>query len=99
MTVREFEVEISRGGPPPAGLAPLLRALWFERQGDWDAAHRITQDESGANAARVHGYLHRKEGDSGNARYWYSQAGGSRPPESFEAEWRLLAELLLQTSK
>ena len=98
MTVKEFEVEIASGGAPPKSLAPLLRALWFERQGNWEAAHRIAQDECGADAARVHAYLHRKEGDSGNASYWYRQAGDFDPQDSFEAEWHLLAEHLLPTS-
>jgi hypothetical protein len=99
MTVKDFENEIARGGPPPGSLAPLLRALWLERQGDWDAAHRIAQDVSGTDAARVHAYLHRKEGDSANARYWYHQAGDIKQPDSLEAEWRLLAKHLLLTSK
>ena len=96
MTLEELEAAISAGGVPPEGLTPLLRALWFERRGDWDAAHRIAQDQEGTEAARVHAYLHRREGDSGNARYWYHRAGKSEPQASLDAEWRLLAEHLLQ---
>ena len=96
MTLEDLDAAISRGDPPPDGLTPLLRALWFERQGDWDAAHRIAQDQHGAAAALVHAYLHRREGDSGNARYWYHRAGEAEPEDSLDAEWRLLAERLLQ---
>ena len=31
-------------------------------------------DEHDRDAAWVHAYLHRVEGDDGNARYWYTQA-------------------------
>jgi hypothetical protein len=96
MTLKDFMAAISRGGPPSEGLTPLLGALWYERQGDWDTAHRITQDQNGADAARVHAYLHRKEGDSGNARYWYHRAGKAELQDSLDAEWRLLAEHLIQ---
>jgi hypothetical protein len=43
----------------------------------------------------VHAYLHRKEGDLGNASYWYSRAGQQRPPISLEEEWEQLAGELL----
>lgn len=80
---------------PPTGLSPLLQALWYDAKDDWDRAHRIVQAISSADAAWVHAYLHRKEGDSGNADYWYSHAGRQRPAISLPAEWRnILAELL-----
>ena len=63
---------------PPAALSPPLAALWWARKGDWDKAHRLVMDEASAQAAWVHAYLHRVEGDLGNAHYWYAQAG--RPP-------------------
>ena len=46
--------------------APVAR-----REGDWDEAHRMAQDVGGTDGAWVHAYLHRKEGDLANARYWY----------------------------
>lgn len=55
-------------------IAPL-RALALVAQGDWDGAHALVQDEDTAEAAWVHAHLHRVEGDLGNARYWYRQAG------------------------
>ncbi|MEN3002093.1 MAG: hypothetical protein ABDI19_09675 [Armatimonadota bacterium] len=80
---------------PPELPVPLL-ALWYEAKGDWDRAHQLVQNDPTRESAWVHAYLHRKEGDLGNARYWYSRA--NRPPAdgSFEAEWEQIAQTLLQ---
>jgi hypothetical protein len=56
-----------------------LRALWYDLQGDWDAAHRIVQQLSDVQAMWIHAYLHRKEPDLSNARYWYRSAGKNFP--------------------
>ena len=56
-----------------------LRALWFDLNSDWDAAHRIVQQMSDTNAMWIHAYLHRKEPDEANARYWYRSAGKPFP--------------------
>lgn len=53
----------------------LLRAVWLGLRGEWDAAHGIAQADGGADAAWVHAWLHRIEGDLGNAGYWYRRAG------------------------
>jgi hypothetical protein len=46
-------------------------------------------------AARIHAYLHRKEGDNWNSRYWYRQAGAMFPAGmSLEEEWDALAREL-----
>jgi len=58
---------------PPA--APLLRALWLGLRGEWEAAHAIVQADGGADAAWVHAWLHRVEGDAPNAACWYHRAG------------------------
>ena len=44
------------------------------RKGDWDGAHDAAQADEGGAGDWVHAYLHRKEGDSGNAAYWYRRA-------------------------
>lgn len=64
-------------GKPPENFHDVLKAIWWERKGDWDTAHKIIQNLPGADAAWVHAYLHRKEGDMHNANFWYKKAGKS----------------------
>lgn len=94
MDLAAFERSL-RGNAPPPGLPALVEALWYERWGDWDRAHEITQDLPGTDAAWVHAYLHRREGDLANAGYWYRQA--ARPVERgpLDEEWRTIVEALL----
>ena len=79
---------------PGAALSPPLVALWWAAKANWDAAHKIVMDEDTKDAAWVHAYLHRVEGDLGNAGYWYRQAGQPVAKDSLEAEWaRIVAAL------
>jgi hypothetical protein len=64
VTLEEFKARLHDGSAPP--VSPLLQALWYDHRGDWEEAHRIAQDIDGPQAAHVHAYLHRKEGDAGN---------------------------------
>ena len=80
---------------PPAGLSLAIQALWWEAKGDWDKAHECAQAQDDLVGARVHAYLHRREGDEGNARYWYRQNGETLPNVTLEAEWEALARRLL----
>ena len=77
---------LSNAAPQP-DLAPPLAALWWAAKGNWDAAHKIVQDESDAHSAWVHAYLHRVEGDLSNAGYWYRQAGQPVAKDALEVEW------------
>ena len=77
-------------------LPPLLHALWQEAHGRWDTAHTIAQDIPSPDAARVHAYLHRREGDDSNARYWHRQANAPAFTGSLEEEWEALAADLLR---
>jgi hypothetical protein len=81
---------------PPASCTPALAALWWAAKGDWDAAHKIVQDESTREAAWVHAYLHRVEGDLGNAGYWYRQAGQPVAKGALDAEWERIASALTE---
>ena len=99
MKFQEFESSLENPNPP-AGLSALLDALWFEacgfwRESDWKRAHQIVQDEVGAEACQVHAYLHRREGDLPNARYWYGRAGVEPRVDELEAEWADLVRALL----
>lgn len=78
---------------PPATLTDLQRALWYGARGDWGRAHEIVQVQDGADAAWVHAWLHRIEGDLDNARYWYGQA---RRPERTGTTDNELGELLAE---
>ena len=78
-----------------ATLPPLLRALWHDARGEWDAAHHLAQDIDDADGAWVHAYLHRKEGDAGNAAYWYGRANQPVAADSLAAEWERIAAALL----
>jgi len=87
------------GAPPAPDLNAPLAGLWWAAKGDWDRAHKIVQDESSREAAWVHAYLHRVEGDLGNAGYWYRQAGQPTAKDSLEAEWERIATALLATGR
>ncbi len=89
MTVEEFEAADAKE------FTGALLALWWDRKGDWDKAHGVAQDVPGRDGAWVHGYLHRKDGDLGNAAYWYRQAGQPVERGDLRAEWeRIVRELL-----
>jgi hypothetical protein len=84
------------GKAPKRGLSPALQALWWDAKGDWNRAHALAQEDAeGAEAALVHAYLHRREGDEGNAAYWYRRARRAPAKGPFKAEWRRIAEELL----
>jgi hypothetical protein len=80
----------------PAGLTGPLRALWLDARGEWDAAHEAAQAAGGREGAWVHAYLHRKEGDEGNAGYWYARAGRPAASGDLQAEWEAIARELLR---
>jgi len=86
------------GATPPAGFSPALAALWWAAKDDWQRAHRLVMDESDADCAWVHAYLHRQEGDLDNARYWYRQARREPAQGDLAAEWAAIAAALLQGS-
>jgi hypothetical protein len=75
--------------------APLA-ALWWAAKGGWDQAHKLVQDEASAEAAWVHAYLHRVEGDRGNADYWYRRAAKPVASGSLDTEWERIASALLE---
>lgn len=95
MTIDELKTTLASPAPP-AGVAPAVAALWHDAKGDWDAAHRVAQDIDDADGAWVHAYLHRKEGDAGNAAYWYRRAGRPMSRASLEDEWAEIAAALLK---
>ena len=95
MTLDEFRNSLSQQSPP-AGLTFALAGLWWDAKGDWTRAHESAQQDEGRDGSWVHAYLHRKQGDQGNAAYWYSRAGKDVCHESLDAEWLKIATSLLQ---
>jgi hypothetical protein len=65
-------------------------ALQAEQAGSWDKAHRIVQKIDTPEAAWIHAYLHRVEGNPENAAYWYQRAGRPECTSSLEQEWQEL---------
>jgi hypothetical protein len=94
MTLEEFEHSLT-GNEPPLGLSLPLKALWHDKKGDWEKAHDLAQQAANHEGSWVHAYLHRKEGDLENARYWYRRAGQNEARQSLEEEWRQLVDELL----
>jgi hypothetical protein len=94
MTLAEFKHTILQGASAPTG-DPALEALWWAAKSDWNRAHELVQDQSSHDAAWVHAYLHRLEGDLSNAHYWYRQARRTAASGSLEAEWDAIATALL----
>jgi hypothetical protein len=94
VNMAEFKASLSGAAPAPDLAAPLAALLWAAK-GNWDQAHKIAQDQETAEAAWVHAYLHRVEGDLGNAGYWYRQASKPVATSSLETEWERMASALL----
>lgn len=67
-----------------------IKALQLEKNKDWDASHQLIQQYNTQEACWIHAYLHRVEGDLGNASYWYSRARKPMHKGSLEEEWHEL---------
>lgn len=92
MTSDQFTQSLTQP-QPPAGVHPILQALWYDANGKWEEAHEVAQSREGTPVYdRLHAYLHRKEGDRFNAGYWYRRAGTPVFTGSLEEEWQALVE-------
>ncbi len=70
-----------------------IEVLNKAKDGYWDEAHQLVQTYSDPLACQIHGYLHRVEGDLGNAEYWYTRANESLPDNNLDEEWYRLYSL------
>ncbi|MBO0360954.1 hypothetical protein J0X19_23540 [Hymenobacter sp. BT186] len=96
MTYAEFDASLTQH-TPPAGLSPLLLALWHTGRDEWAEAHDIAQDHEGEPAYDwLHALLHRQEGDTTNAAYWYRRAGRPAFDGSTRHEWQTLVKSQLK---
>ena len=94
MDPTEFRASLSAAAAPATVSLPL-QALWWDAKGNWGKAHECAQADPGPTGAAVHAYLHRKEPDLSNARYWYNRAGRAPSTDTLEAEWDALVTELL----
>lgn len=97
MDLAAFRASLAADAPPDS-LPQALAGLWWDAKGDWDRAHECAQAQDDATGAAVHAYLHRKEGDLGNAVYWYRRAGRPVAHGALVGEWEALTAELLATS-
>ena len=91
-----FVHSLEREGPP-AFATPMLCAIWHGLRGDWDAAHELAQAQDDAEGAWVHAWLHRIEGDLGNADYWYQRARRKSRRDDTRDEGLDIARALIQS--
>ena len=90
MNLEAFRASVARA-EPPEGLSLPLQTLWWDAKGDWSRAHECAQLDETPSGSAVHAYLHRKEPDPANARYWYNRADRPVVTTSLDAEWKALA--------
>jgi hypothetical protein len=96
--LERFRASLADPAPPP-GVSGALAALWWDGRGAWDRAHAAAQADESRDGAAVHAYLHRKEPDLANARYWYARADRALAQGSLDDEWTaLVTELLSHTT-
>lgn len=97
MSFDDLQKSIASDSFPPGGSSILVQAMWHVARGDWSRAHACAQDVHDRDGAWVHAYLHRKEGDLGNAHYWYARAGRPMPGSevALETEWAQIARELV----
>jgi len=94
MKFEEFQKSLDASSPPPH-LSGYLQSLWYDAKGNWNRSHEMIQDIEDKTAAWIHAYLHRKEGDIGNADYWYRRADKKRPGVTSDEEWEIIVKELL----
>lgn len=97
MSYDEFISSLAKD-QPPHNMPEILKALWYDGKDDWESSHNVAQDIHDKNGSWVHAYLHRKEGDLSNARYWYSMAGKKEPSLSLREEWESLVRNFTQSA-
>ena len=63
-----------------------LKAIRLIKEDKWHDAHDIVESLDTPMAARIHGLLHKIEGDQWNADYWYARAGQKSPNQTTDQE-------------
>ena len=79
-------IKLTKESNSSDALSGIHLALWHAMKNNWDRAHNIVQNINTDTASWIHAYLHRLEGDLGNANYWYNRSGKKSSIESLEQE-------------
>jgi hypothetical protein len=97
MTPAQLKASAATDAQPPQGLSREAESLWFIKKGEWDDAHDIAQDIRTATGSWIHALLHLIEGDLGNARYWFAEAGRpAKQPSQIDELWEEIAQAVLK---
>ncbi len=98
MNITTFKESLS-GNEPPKDASVYLKALWYDAKGNWKKAHELIQDIENESAAWIHAYLHRKEGDTFNAGYWYRRAGKNDQSGNLDQEWESMVDAFIHSNR
>ena len=87
-------IKLTKKSEPSDKLSGIHLAIWYAMKDNWDMAHNIVQDINTETSSWIHAYLHRVEGDIGNAHYWYNRASKKPSSESLKSELDDIIQLL-----
>ena len=97
MTPEQLKASAQADAQPPGGLSREARSLWLIKKGDWEAAHDLAQDIETPVGSWIHALLHLIDGDLGNARYWFAEAGRPvKKPSQTDELWDEIAGVVLK---
>jgi len=70
-----------------------IKALDLAREGNWDESHKLVKQYDDKLSCLIHAYLHRAEGNIGDANYWYRRSDVNAPDDTLEDELNSLYEM------
>ena len=95
----DYRNSINSEAPPKYIIdKPAFKALWLAARGQWEQAHtlvRTLEDKNGG--AWLHACIHRIEGDTNNAKYWYKRTGKKYYNGDTDKELEEIAVLMIRS--